>query len=445
MGAGFSVFVMDLPRVLVLDQQTAFIDFCRAHLEPAGFAIHAVDPDRGSLDPVDVESYDLALVELTGFSANGLDTLRQWQGNGRRLPTIITSARETIAMGHVAEATTLGAVDFIEKPCPPAQLVDKVRAAWQRHDPRVVKGNLRVLNLPGLISTNCNEGKRAALDITHREKQARIFFDGGEVVHATVQTPQADQSGEEAVFTALTWEEGDFVMRSGVTAPTRTIHTGWSGLVLEGLRRLDEEAFDEEGFPSQASDAADMPEEPLLDWEMEPLSTESPTRAPAPDLNSETQDQVEDRVQRLYEELQPRFVFLTTRSGRLICARGEEEGGKSLSLAALVAGSFSATDEIAQMIAKANEPQQAFQQSLQEGEAFNLYSSQVGVHWILSVVIGQKALLGLSRQLALRAAEELEMLLSQPQEDTAQREEVAETMNDLFRQEVDDALGDLFG
>jgi predicted regulator of Ras-like GTPase activity (Roadblock/LC7/MglB family) len=55
--------------------------------------------------------------------------------------------------------------------------------------------------------------------------------------------------GEEAVYRLLSWKDADFELEMDILAPEHTVTTGWSGLLLEGMRRLDEESagFDETG------------------------------------------------------------------------------------------------------------------------------------------------------------------------------------------------------
>ena len=73
-------------------------------------------------------------------------------------------------------------------------------------------------------------------------------------------------TGDEAVFELLSWEAGSFQVKMGVEPPSRTINKGWSGLLLEGMRRIDE------------STAGWSPE-----WERE---LESSKRDPGDDLES---------------------------------------------------------------------------------------------------------------------------------------------------------------
>ena len=54
----------------------------------------------------------------------------------------------------------------------------------------------------------------------------------------------ADQQGEEAVYQIMRWEEGDFNLESEITASETTINHNWSGILLEGAKRMDEHSLE---------------------------------------------------------------------------------------------------------------------------------------------------------------------------------------------------------
>lgn len=101
-----------------------------------------------------------------------------------------------------------------------------------------LKGNLSDLHIADLIQLNCQSGARARL-VAQRgdEDVVHVYFDGGDVVHADFGTVE----GEEAVYELLTWETGMFEVEQDVAAPTRSITMPWSALIMEGMRRLDEQ------------------------------------------------------------------------------------------------------------------------------------------------------------------------------------------------------------
>lgn len=102
-----------------------------------------------------------------------------------------------------------------------------------------IKGNLQDMDLPSIITLYCNEGKQACLRVRHGEKEAVVFFDGGQVVHASLDSKE----GEEVIYELLTWEEGTFEMEQNMLPPKHTITSHWQSILLDGIRRVDEQGL----------------------------------------------------------------------------------------------------------------------------------------------------------------------------------------------------------
>lgn len=99
------------------------------------------------------------------------------------------------------------------------------------------QGNLEDITIADLIQQNCQARKTARLIVRADAGEATLFFANGNVTHATL----GDTQGEEVVYRVLNWTEGQFELEPGIVAPHTTIQRTWSGLLLEGARRLDEE------------------------------------------------------------------------------------------------------------------------------------------------------------------------------------------------------------
>lgn len=99
-----------------------------------------------------------------------------------------------------------------------------------------IHGNLRDMSVADLIQSYCQDQKTAQLVVTHNDQEAELYFHEGQVVHAAGD----NLNGEEAVFLALGWNEGEFSLETGVEPPAVTIERNWPGLLLEGAQRLDE-------------------------------------------------------------------------------------------------------------------------------------------------------------------------------------------------------------
>lgn len=106
-----------------------------------------------------------------------------------------------------------------------------------------IEGDLKEIDLTSVIQVICTERRRAGLVVRRRGEEGVIFFDDGDIVHATL----GPLEGEEAVFQLLSWKDGSFRMTDRVLSPARSVRRGWNQLLLEGLTKLDEERRDEPG------------------------------------------------------------------------------------------------------------------------------------------------------------------------------------------------------
>lgn len=111
-----------------------------------------------------------------------------------------------------------------------------------------VQGNLKDMSLTSLISINCNEMNQARLSIKNHGQEATLFFEDGNIVHSALDS----QEGDEVIYALLTWEEGMFELEQGVPPPRHTVTAGWSGLLLEGMRRIDEKMAGLEGIQDES-------------------------------------------------------------------------------------------------------------------------------------------------------------------------------------------------
>lgn len=99
-----------------------------------------------------------------------------------------------------------------------------------------VQGNLEDISLSSLISVNCNEMNKARLLLKREDDEASVYFEEGNIVHAILNSLE----GEDVLYKLLRWNEGEFTLEQGVSAPKQTVNRPWSGIVLEGMKRLDE-------------------------------------------------------------------------------------------------------------------------------------------------------------------------------------------------------------
>jgi DNA-binding response OmpR family regulator/predicted regulator of Ras-like GTPase activity (Roadblock/LC7/MglB family) len=223
-------------RILVVDDEPNLVKLCVKTMEREGFEARGTTSGAEAIAFYKSEGFDLALVDLKMPDVDGLKVLTSLRKYDPSAAVVIFTGYGT--KEDVVEALRLGACEFLEKPANAKTLVATVRRVLERGDSAAVRGNLHSLSLAGIIQINCIERNQARVRLRHQGREGSLFFADGEVVHAEL----GSQVGEEVVYELLTWKDGDFELEMGVSPPKQTIATGWSGLLLEGMRRLDEEA-----------------------------------------------------------------------------------------------------------------------------------------------------------------------------------------------------------
>src|SRR2546425_8780685 len=110
-------------------------------------------------------------------------------------------------------------------------------------------GELTDLSLAELIEFFCNQRKSGRLAVAYPQGAAYFYLQAGAVVHASIGTLR----GIEAVYYALTLSNASFNFDSTCEAPEHTINQPWTSVVLEGLRRMDEEICVRNPFPEKVA------------------------------------------------------------------------------------------------------------------------------------------------------------------------------------------------
>ncbi len=96
-------------------------------------------------------------------------------------------------------------------------------------------GTLKDLPLAHWIRFSPFGRATGALSLTRPVERGEIHVREGQVVHAI----QGDRVGAEAVYALLAWPDGEYHFAK-VQSNAETIHTSASGLILEGLRRVND-------------------------------------------------------------------------------------------------------------------------------------------------------------------------------------------------------------
>jgi CheY-like chemotaxis protein len=116
----------------------------------------------------------------------------------------------------------------------------------------VVRGNLSQMNVIDLMQSLEMGRKSCQLKLNYQGDKCEVFFAEGQVKHATY----GSLTGDEAVFKVLRWTGGNFELDFEGKTDQETTKLNTQGLLMEGLRLLDESQRDGGGEPAQESVSA---------------------------------------------------------------------------------------------------------------------------------------------------------------------------------------------
>ena len=181
---------------------------------------------------------ELFILDVDGIPDLGQDFLYD-------LRTSHPSARAIVLTGvHLPEqreqATGLGAVHFLEKPVAHWDFVDLV-GRLMRPAPEAAaekfQGTLRDLQFTDIIQLKCMSGATSVIEFTGPSgEKARVYFENGQVRHATAPGRQ----GMEAFNEIVRWRGGTVSEVADAPASPQTINMDWQHLLMEAVRGADE-------------------------------------------------------------------------------------------------------------------------------------------------------------------------------------------------------------
>ncbi|MEA3544336.1 MAG: sigma-54 dependent transcriptional regulator [Thermodesulfobacteriota bacterium] len=120
----------------------------------------------------------LILLDLRMPEQDGLTVLREIKKKYPNLPVIMLTGHGSIK--DAVAAVKLGAVDFLEKPCPPATLVHKIRGVyswWQQQDV-TTEGEVVAFHFPELVGESAVMQKLQELILRVARSDATVLLHG---------------------------------------------------------------------------------------------------------------------------------------------------------------------------------------------------------------------------------------------------------------------------
>jgi CheY-like chemotaxis protein len=247
-------------RILIVEDEPTVLNLFRYLLTDGGYSVATAQSGSEAMEKLS-EGFDLVLTDLKMEDMDGMEVLELVQERSPETAVIVVTGYA--AMDSAIEAMRRGADDYINKIESITKILPSVEKALKKRKLRqkfietvkqqavnemvstTVSGNLRDMSLTSVIQIICTDMRSAKLVLRRsnsvsdgEKREGVIFFENGQIVHAVAGSLR----GAKAFYELLGWTEGSFQMESNVVAPRQTITVPWARLLLEGVRRLDEES-----------------------------------------------------------------------------------------------------------------------------------------------------------------------------------------------------------
>ena len=244
-------------KLLLVDDNPMVLGMLQQALSPLAAVTTAGDAADALLKAVD-DPPDLLVCDyrMPGMDGRQLVEKLRSRPPTANFPTVLMASKADIAERLSQQDA---ADDYLEKPFflkdatrRVKRMIDRIaleKMAKTAPSDGVVRGNLSQMNVIDLMQSLEMGRKSCQLSLANDGEKCVVFFVEGQVKHATY----GSLVGDEAVFKVLRWTGGNFELDFEGKTDKETTQLNTQGLLMEGLRLLDESSRDSGGEPEPAA------------------------------------------------------------------------------------------------------------------------------------------------------------------------------------------------
>jgi predicted regulator of Ras-like GTPase activity (Roadblock/LC7/MglB family)/CheY-like chemotaxis protein len=223
-----------MKRVLVVDDEEDMLWMLQRNLNKGmqDVEILAAKSAEEALAILSDKPANLVITDINMPGMNGLDLLIEINNRFPETGVIIMTAYPSNAYEN--KAMMSGSLRFVEKPFDINDMRAIVKEVLKAHEG--FQGTVDGVDLIDIVQFNALSRATAALKVTTGDREGMIFFKDGAVVHAMCD----QETGENAFFTILGFNDGSLQNIRGVQPPIVSIHQSVEALLFEAAVKNDE-------------------------------------------------------------------------------------------------------------------------------------------------------------------------------------------------------------
>jgi CheY-like chemotaxis protein len=234
--------------LLIVDGDVKSLRVLEVSLKKAGFNVTTAINGHDALEKVETVAPDLIISDTRMPEVDGFDFCKRLKQNPDRaqIPFIFLTGVKSVE--DKIRGLELGVEDYLEKPIYIKEIITRVKLLLQRKQQRLqlderrdartkFSGTLADMAVVDLIQTIEISRKSGVIHfIGLGTRRAAIYFRNGKVIDAELGRLE----GEEAVYRLLIWTDGEFEVEFKNIRRKDVVELSSQGLLMEGMRRLDE-------------------------------------------------------------------------------------------------------------------------------------------------------------------------------------------------------------
>ena len=230
-------------KILVVDDNPTILKLICQSLEKCGEILTATDGADALMKTIDTKP-DLIISDYTMPVMDGRALFEKLRARKetQNIPFVFLASQKEI--DERLRTVLEGVEDYFVKPFFTRDLSQQARRItarllqqrMERQGGAGIKGRLAEISLIDWMQTLEQGRKTCALLLRSGGEECRLYFIDGQVKHAVC----GGLKGDPAVFKVLTWMDGDWEVDFQEHSPERTTTRSTQGLMLEGLRIMDE-------------------------------------------------------------------------------------------------------------------------------------------------------------------------------------------------------------
>lgn len=233
--------------LLLVDGDARSLRVLEVSLKKAGYNVTTAVNGRDALEKVQTAQPQLVISDTDMDEMDGFEFCESLKDDPHWTSTPFIFLTGQTSIEHKIRGLELGVDDYLTKPIYIKEIITRVRLLLQKHqrtrleekrDTRTrFAGTLGDMGVVDLIQTIEVSRKSGLIMFAGPEsRRATIYFREGKVIDAECGHLQ----GEDAVYRLLTWGDGGFEVIFRNVRRKDVIALSSQGLLMEGMRRLDE-------------------------------------------------------------------------------------------------------------------------------------------------------------------------------------------------------------